>query len=62
MAELEEQCAALLREMEQAASDYGRLQELSREKEEADRALEEKTERWIYLHDLEEKIRAQEEG
>ena len=62
VAELEEKCAALLREMEQAASDYGRLQELSREKEEADRALEEKTERWIYLHDLEEKIRAQEEG
>ena len=42
VAELEEKCAALLREMEQAASDYGRLQELSREKEEADRALEEK--------------------
>lgn len=48
--------------MEQSASDYGRLQELSREKEEADRMLEEKMERWIYLHELDEKIRAQEEG
>ena len=36
-----------------------RLQELSREKEEADRLLEEKTERWVYLHELDEKIRAE---
>ena len=60
VAALEEKCAALEAEMEQSASDFARLQELTREKEEADRALEEKTERWVYLNDLYERIRAQE--
>ncbi len=60
VAALEEKCAALEAEMEQSASDFSRLQELTREKEEADRALEEKTERWVYLNDLYERIQAQE--
>lgn len=59
VAALEEKCADLAAQMEACASDFARLQELSREKEEADRLLEEKTERWVYLHELDEKIRAE---
>lgn len=42
------------------ASDYVRLQELTEEKEKLEARLEEKTERWVYLNDLAERIAAQE--
>ena len=42
-----------------AGSDYVRLQELAAELEELEAALEEKTERWLYLTDLKERIDAQ---
>ena len=42
------------------ASDYVRLQELTEEKTKLEALLDEKTERWIYLNDLAERIQAQE--
>ena len=41
------------------ASAYSRLTELSKEKEETQRLLDEKMERWMYLTELKEKIDAQ---
>lgn len=43
----------------QAASDYGRLNKLMQEKEEQEQQLNEKMERWVYLNDLAERIKAQ---
>ena len=43
-------------EMEARASDYIALQELMARKEDLEKQLEEKTERWIYLNELAEKI------
>lgn len=59
MAKLETDVAGLEEEIQKAARDYGRLNQLMREKEEKEVLLEEKMERWIYLNDLEERIRAQ---
>ena len=42
-----------------AGSDYVRLQELQTQLEELEQALEQKTERWLYLTDLKERIDAQ---
>jgi len=44
------------------ASDYIRLQELTDEKMKLEALLEEKTERWVYLNDLAERIQAQDAG
>ncbi len=44
------------------ASDYVRLQALTEEKNGLEALLEEKTERWVYLNDLAERIQAQSEG
>lgn len=41
------------------ATNSGKLNELTSEKEEADALLEEKMDRWVYLNDLAEKIAAQ---
>jgi ATP-binding cassette subfamily F protein uup len=41
-----------------AATDYSRLNELMKQKEELEKALEEKLERWVYLNDLAEQIEA----
>ena len=60
IAALEEKIAALEEEMGTAATNYGKLQELTAEKEAAEAALEEKMERWVYLNELAEKIAAQE--
>ena len=46
-------------EMLKVASDFGKLNALSKEKEEVERQLEEKMERWEYLEDLAQKIAAQ---
>lgn len=43
-------------EIDKASSDYELLQKLLNEKEEQERLLEEKMERWVYLNELAEKI------
>ena len=52
-----------IRECEEAqgacGSDYVKLQELQAKQAELEAALEEKTERWMYLTELKEKIDAQ---
>ena len=59
IAALEAQIADCDAEMERCASDYVRLQELSAQKDALGAQLDEKTERWIYLNDLAERIAAQ---
>ncbi len=59
IAALEAEIAALEAEMAEAATDYGRLRELSAKKEEAEVRLEEKMERWVYLNELAEQIEKQ---
>lgn len=59
IASLEEETAALEKEIEAAATDYGKLKELMALKEEKDALLEEKMDRWVYLNDLAERIAAQ---
>ena len=58
IAALEQTIAALDEDIAGAASQYTKLEELMREKEEAERALDEKMERWVYLNDLAERIEA----
>ena len=45
--------------MEQAASEYVKLRELSDKKTELEKELEEKMDRWVYLNDLAEQIENQ---
>lgn len=59
IAELEEKIETLEEQILKAASDYGKLNRLMQEKEEQEKMLEEKMERWVYLNDLAEKIEAQ---
>ena len=59
IAALEEKITALEAEMGTAATNYGKLQELTKAKEEAEAALEEKMERWVYLNELAEQIEKQ---
>lgn len=56
IAELEEKIASLEAQMAASATNYGKLQELSAAKEEAEATLEEKMERWVYLNELAEQI------
>lgn len=56
VAKLEEKVTELEREMESSATNYGKLNELMKEKEATEALLEEKMERWVYLNDLAEKI------
>jgi ABC transport system ATP-binding/permease protein len=58
---LEGQLGDLSQLMQTESSNYVKLQELITQKEALEKALEEKTERWIYLNDLAEKI-AEAEG
>lgn len=58
IAALEEKIAHLETEIAGAATQYSRLTELMAEKEQAEAALEEKMERWVYLNDLAEQIEA----
>ena len=60
IAHLEEQLAACAAEQERCGSDYVRLQELQAQQEELQKQLDEKTDRWVYLNDLAERIAAQE--
>lgn len=53
---LEERIAKLDEEIAENTSDFQKLQELLNEKEDAEKLLEEKMERWTYLNELAEKI------
>ena len=59
LADLEAQLAACQEAQGQCSSDYVRLQELQAQQEDLEARLEEKTERWVYLNELKEKIDAQ---
>ena len=58
IAALEEKIANLETEIAGAATEYSRLTALMAEKEQAESALEEKMDRWVYLNDLAEQIEA----
>ena len=60
IASLEEKLDQLTEQMAASASDFVRLNELTGQQEETRRQLDEKMERWVYLEDLAEKIKAQE--
>ena len=60
IAALEARIAQREGEMLACGSDYGKLQELTKDQQADQAALEEKMERWLYLTDLAEKIAAQE--
>ena len=59
IADLEEKIGENQKAQAAAGSDYVKLQELTEELEQLEAALEAKTERWIYLTELKEKIDAQ---
>lgn len=59
IAGLEETIAALEGEIEEAARDFVKLNQLMAEKGKAETALEEKMERWMYLEELAAKIAEQ---
>ncbi|QGU94718.1 ATP-binding cassette domain-containing protein [Clostridium bovifaecis] len=56
VAGLEEKIEELEMKISKAGSDYALLQELLKEKENFEKQLEEKMERWVYLNELAEKI------
>ncbi len=56
IAALEETLETLDEEMGSNASDFVKLNELTKEKERTEQLLEEKMERWMYLNDLAERI------
>ena len=62
IAELEEKIADCEAQEALCGSDYVKLQEVLAEKEHLEALLEEKTERWLYLTELAEKIEAQKKG
>lgn len=59
LAELEGRLAACREEQGRCGSDYVKLQELQARQADLEAKLEEKTERWVYLNELKEKIDAQ---
>ena len=59
MAALEQQIGECEAAMSGCGSDYVKLQELMAKQTALEAALEEKTERWVYLMELKEKIDAQ---
>ncbi len=59
IAALEDKIAKLEADIALAARDYGKLHQLTLEKEETEAQLEEKMDRWMYLTELKEKIDAQ---
>lgn len=56
IAELEERLKEIEEKINSTTADYTLLQELLKEKDEIEKILEEKMDRWIYLNDLAEKI------
>lgn len=59
IAKLEGDIEIIEKKVSEAVSDYSKLQDLLREKEEIELKLEEKMERWVYLNDLAERIEAE---
>ena len=59
IADLEQKIAQLDASIAGAASQYTKLEGLMAEKEEAEKDLDEKMERWVYLNDLAERIEAE---
>jgi ATP-binding cassette subfamily F protein uup len=59
IADLEARLAACEGEIAANASDYVKLQALAEQKQALEAELEHKTERWVYLNDLAERIEAQ---
>lgn len=59
IAALESKIQACERELEQSASDYVRVLACTEELQTLKAALEERTDRWVYLNELAEKIEAQ---
>ncbi len=59
IAKLESKIEGLDEEMLKNATNSVKLKELMEKKQEAERALEEKMDRWVYLNDLNEKIQNQ---
>ena len=58
IAALEDKIAALDHEIMANATNSGKLNELTQQKEQAEKDLEEKMDRWVYLNDLAEQIEA----
>ncbi len=56
IAALEDKIAQLENEINASASEYSKLTSLMEKKEQTEKALEEKMERWVYLNDLAEQI------
>lgn len=56
IASLEGKIVDLDKQIQEAATDYAKLNELVAQREELDQELEEKTDRWVYLNDLAEQI------
>ncbi|KAF1083850.1 putative ABC transporter ATP-binding protein [Sporotomaculum syntrophicum] len=59
IAGLEKNITQLQSQINEATADYVLLQQLVAEKEELDKQLQEKLDRWVYLNELAEKIRGQ---
>ena len=59
IAKLEAKVSALDADILANATNSGKLNELTKEKTQAEQELEEKMDRWVYLNDLAEKIEAQ---
>ena len=59
LAALEAKLAECMAQQNACGSDYVKLQELQEQQTELEAALEEKTERWMYLNELKEQIDAQ---
>ncbi len=59
IAQLEEKIEELENSMSKFASDFVKLNQIMKEKEEAEALLEEKMDRWMYLEDLKARIEAQ---
>lgn len=62
IADLEAKIVELDTQVEANATNSARLNELLKEKEEKERQLEEKMERWVYLNDLNEQIQKSQSG
>ncbi len=60
--QLEIKLEQIEKDMAENSSNSAKLLELVKEKEQAEAALEDKMDRWVYLNDLAEKITAQNEG
>ena len=56
IAALEEKIEKLERDIASNATNFVKLNELTKEKEEAESLLSEKMDRWVYLNDLNDKI------